>query len=338
LCCFQTTVTVADPHVWSIPMMVATMARALGLLVLIGVTLAASAAAARQESAPPQEPSRPTFSSESELVVLQVAVFDRSGDAVPELTRDVFQVVEDGRTQTITLFSGENSPVAVGLVVDNSSSMLTRRGMVVAGIKAFAGTNKPDDQAFTVVFNENVHRALPGNAPFTSNPFVLEASVTAVPAGGKTALHDAVIAGLDHLASSDRQKRVLVVLSDGEDNASRQSEDEMLRRAERSDALIYTVSTARLDVSVGNERLLRKLARSTGGSIYVPKAERDVVAAFADIAGKIRQGYTIGYVPTNGKHDGTYRRLIVRVRGPGLRQPVVHVRDGYLAPLHDDGR
>ena len=226
-------------------------------------------------------------------------------------------MVEDGTPQTITMFTGGDSPVAVGLAVDNSSSMLTRRAMVLAGIKAFADASQAEDQAFTIVFNEDVHRALPGSVAFTSSPMILQASVNAVPAGGKTALHDAVIAGLDHLDTAERQKRVLVVLSDGEDNASRASEDAMLRRADRSDALIYTVSTARLDVNVGNERLLRKLAQATGGSAYTPKTERDVIAAFGDIAGKIRQGYTLGYVPTNPAHDGSYRRLIVRVLGAG---------------------
>jgi VWFA-related protein len=105
-----------------------------------------------------------------------------------------------------------------------------------------------------------------------------------------------------------------------------------------SNALIYAVSTARLDTNVGNERLMRKLARSTGGELYTPRTERDVIAAFAEIGGKIRQGYTIGYVPTNSAHDGTYRKLIVRALVPGMRPPVVHVRDGYLAPLHPDER
>lgn len=326
--------------------MPSTVARAVVLLVLASAALGAASgtrvqepAAGTHEPAPAtQEPARPTFSTESDLVVLHVTVFDRRGDSLPQLTRDVFHVVEDGVPQTITLFSGENSPVAVGLVVDNSSSMLTRRAMVLAGIKAFADASQADDQAFTIVFNEDVHRALPGNLAFTSSPTMLQASVNAVPAGGKTALHDAVIAGLDHLDAADRQKRVLVVLSDGEDNASRQSEDEMLKRAERSDALIYTVSTARLDVNVGNERLLRKLAQSTGGSAFTPKTQRDVVEAFGEIAGKIRQGYTVGYVPTNGAHDGSYRRLIVRVLVPGMRAPVVHAREGYLAPLHEHGR
>ena len=314
--------------------------RALVVLVLAVAALGASAGGRGQDPAPDagQTPARPTFSTESDLVVLHVTVFDRKGDSLPQLTRDVFHVVEDGTPQTITVFSGENSPVAVGLVVDNSSSMLTRRAMVMAGIKAFAEANQVEDQAFTVVFNEDVRRALPGNVAFTTNPSVLQASVNAVPAGGKTALHDAVIAGLDHLDAAERQKRVLVVLSDGEDNASRQSEQEMLRRAERSDALVYTVSTARLDVNVGNERLLRKLAQSTGGGAYTPKTERDVVDAFGDIAAKIRQGYTVGYEPTNAAHDGSYRRVIVRVLVPGMRTPTVHVREGYLAPLHKHER
>ena len=163
--------------------------------------------------------------------------------------------------------------------------------------------------------------------------------MNAVPAGGKTALHDAVIAGLDHLETAERQKRVLVVLSDGEDNASRQSEEEMLRRAERSDALVYTVSTARLDVNVGNERLLRKLAAVDRRRAPTrPRPSATSWPRSATSRRKIRQGYTVGYVPTNAAHDGSYRRLIVRVLVPGMRAPVVHVRDGYLAPLHQHGR
>jgi Ca-activated chloride channel family protein len=312
--------------------MATTLTRAFALLLLAGSALCTPDAIAQDP------PPKPIFSSEAELVVLQVTVFDRHGDAVRQLPREVFHVVENGTPQTITMFSGEEAPVAVGLIVDNSSSMLTRRAMVMAGVMAFAESSKPNDQAFSIVFNEHVRRSLPETVSFTSNPTLLQASIAALPPGGQTALHDAVIAGLDHLASAERQKHVLVVLSDGDDNASRQNEDAMLRHAERSNALIYAVSTARLDTNVGNERLMRKLARSTGGELYTPRTERDVIAAFAEIGGKIRQGYTIGYVPTNNAHDGTYRKLIVRVLVPGMRAPVVHVRDGYLAPLHPDAR
>ena len=313
--------------------MATTLVRALCLTLLVSGVV--RTAGGQSQETPPAPPS---FSSESELVVLQVTVFDRDGNSVRQLSRDVFHVVEDGTPQTITMFSGEDAPVAVGLIVDNSSSMLTRRAMVTAGVRAFAESSKPEDQAFSIVFNEHARRALPETVAFTSNPTLLQASIAAVPAGGQTALHDAVIAGLDQLATAERQKHVLVVLSDGEDNASKQSEDDMLRRANRSNALIYAVSTKRLDTSVGNERLLRKLARSTGGELYTPRTERDVVAAFAEIGSKIRQGYTIGYVPTNAAHDGTYRKLIVRALVPGMRAPVVHVRDGYVAPLHQHGR
>ena len=313
--------------------MATTLVRALCLTLLVSGVV--RTAGGQSQETPPAPPS---FSSESELVVLQVTVFDRDGNSVRQLSRDVFHVVEDGTPQTITMFSGEDAPVAVGLIVDNSSSMLTRRAMVTAGVTAFAESSKPEDQAFSIVFNEHARRALPETVAFTSNPTLLQASIAAVPAGGQTALHDAVIAGLDQLATAEHQKHVLVVLSDGEDNASKQSEDEMLKRAERSNALIYAVSTKRLDTSVGNERLLRKLARTTGGELYTPRTEREVVAAFAEIGSKIRQGYTIGYVPTNAAHDGTYRKLIVRVLVPGMRAPVVHVKDGYVAPLHQHGR
>ena len=315
--------------------MATTLSRAICLTLLLGSVVRA-AGGHGQDPAPDQ--ARPTFSTESDLVVLHVTVFDRRGDPVPQLPREVFQVVEDGTPQTISMFSGEDTPVAVGLVVDNSSSMLTRRAMVMAGVKAFAESSRPDDQAFSIVFNEHVQRGLPPTVSFTSNPTLLQASIAALPPGGKTAVHDAVIAGLDQLDTADRQKHVLVVLSDGDDNASRQREEDMLRRAARSNALIYAVSTARLDSNVGNERLLRKLAHSTGGELYAPRTEQDVVAAFAEIAEKIRRGYTLGYSPTNSAHDGTYRKLIVRALVPGMRPPVVHVRDGYLSPLHPNER
>lgn len=310
--------------------MTTTLRHVLCLTMLVGSAVRAAGGLGSGQN--PEPPTRPTFSTESQLVVLQVTVFDRHGDSVRDLPREVFHILEDGAPQTITQFSGDEAPVAVGLVLDNSSSMLTRRNMVNAGITAFAESSRPDDEAFTMVFNETVRPGLPPTVAFTSNATLLQASAAAVPAGGQTALHDAVIAALDHLRLAERQKHVLVVLSDGEDNASHQSQDEMLRRAEQANALIYTVSTARLDTSVGNERLLRKLARSTGGDLYTPRTERDVVATFGEIGTKIRQGYTLGYVSSNPAHDGSYRKLSVRVFAPGMRAPTVHVREGYLAP------
>lgn len=309
-----------------------------GVLSLAVLGALAAATLGAQDLEPAPSAGSPTFRLESDLVVLQVSVFDGRGSAVPGLDRSMFQIVEDGAPQDITFFGGDDVPVAVGLVVDNSSSMLNRRPMVRAGMKAFAETSRPDDEAFTVVFNERVVKGLPDVVAFTNNPVLLESTLARVPAGGRTALYDAVIDGLAHLDRATLQKHVLVVLSDGGDNASRHTEAEMVRAADEANALVYTVSTARLNAGFGDEGLLRRLARSTGGLAFTPRSEAEVVSAFGEIAQKIRRVYSLGYVSTNAVHDGRRRQLTVRVRPPGVSRPVVHARDGYRTPVHDHGR
>jgi Ca-activated chloride channel homolog len=272
------------------------------------------------------------FRSASNLVVLHVNVFDGKSDAVGGLPQTAFTVFEDGARQTISFFSGEDVPVSVGLLIDNSSSMLTRRRMTVAGTNAFAASSHPEDEVFTMLFNESVKHGLPESVPFTQSRALIQASLNRYPAGGQTALHDAVVAGLEHLEEASHQKRVLVVLSDGDDNASRLSERDMLQRADRSSTIIYTISTANLDSRVGNQRVLQRLADITGGLTYKPRSEADVVDAFAEIAGNIRRGYSVGYEPTNTAEDGRYRRIKVTVVGPDQKRLSVRARDGYLAP------
>ena len=300
-------------------------ASALMLAVVLGTSL----------SARPQD-AQPTFRSESNLVVLHVNVRDGRSDAVPDLPQSAFQVVEDGRTQEITFFNNADLPVTVGLLVDNSGSMISRGPMVLAGTTAFAESSHPEDEVFTIIFNEHVQFGLPPTVKFSTNPILVRSTFTRFPIGGKTALHDAVVAGLEHLEEASHQKRVLIVLSDGKDNASRLSEDVMLQRAARSDAIIYTVSTERLGSVTSNPRLLRKLAEVSGGAALFPRTEAGVVEAFAEIAGNIRRGYSIGYMPTNTAHDGTYRRVRVMVRAPGRNNLKVNAREGYLAPRHAD--
>jgi VWFA-related protein len=302
----------------------------------VPAALAVLAAAMLNVTASARPQDAPVFKAESELVVLHVNVFDRRSDAVPNLPETAFRVVEDDAPQQITFFSNADVPVAVGLIVDNSGSMITRRPMVVAGTKTFAESSHPEDELFTIVFNEHVRHGLPETVLFTHNRAQIEAAVARYQPGGKTALHDAVIAGLEHLQEASHQKRVLVVLSDGEDNASMHSDEVMLERAARSDALIYTVSTDELAGDVGNPRLLKKLAQRTGGVAYSPHSERGVVDAFREIAENIRRGYSLGYVPTNTTHDGRFRRVKVSVRQPGFKNLTVIARDGYLAPHHAD--
>jgi VWFA-related protein len=203
--------------------------------------------------------------------------------------------------------------------------------MVLAGGRAFATSSHPEDEVFTIVFNENVRKALPSGEPFTRNQHLVEASLIRYPPGGKTAVYDAVIAGLDHLQQAMHQKKVLIVLTDGDDNASTHSKQDMLHRAMRSDALIYTIFTGDLAATRGDRDVLKRLAALTGGVSYAPDTEAEVVADFTHIAGNIRRGYSIGFVPAHADDD--YHRVKVLVRAPGFKNLSVRARDGYAG--HD---
>ena len=304
------------------------------ILLIAVVTAALPLLSTAQEQRLPQQPTDEpqVFRAGAELVVLHVNVFDGRSDAVPNLPQSAFTVYEDGKPQDISFFEAGDVPVTVGLVIDNSTSMLTERDLIVAGTKAFAESSHPEDQMFAVVFNEHVRFGLPSSVEFTTNRLQLVGSLARYAPGGKTALYDAVIAGLDQLDKGAYQKHVLVVLSDGGDNASEHSEKEMLRRVEASSALIYTI----VDPDVftpgeGNRGVLRRLAKLSGGLAYFPKGERDVVENFMEIAGNIRRGYSIGYAPgTNSSHEHDRpHRLKVTVRVPGRSDLSVRVRNGY---------
>lgn len=303
------------------------------LLVITGAVFVPALEAQRTQDA------APVFRAESDLVVLHVNVFDRKSDAVPGLPQEAFRVYEDGELQDVTFFSGADVPVAVGLVLDNSGSMIARQRMTIAGGLAFARSSHPEDELFTIHFNENIEYGLPAGRAFTNRELLLSAALSRFKPGGKTALYDAVIAALDHLEQATHQKRVLVVLSDGEDNASRHSEDDMMRRARDGDAIIYTVSNANRRYGMaGDAGVLRKLASVTGGLAYFPDSDEKVVESFDDLAGNIRRGYSIGYMPRNGDHDGAYRHVKVTVRMSGRSNLRVQSRDGYRPPNHSDAR
>jgi Ca-activated chloride channel family protein len=301
------------------------MLRTLSAVLL--VVIVATLHAAGQEPAPTAPP---VFTAHADLVVLHVNVFDGRSDAVPQLPQSAFIVTDEGRPQTITFFSDADVPVAVGLVIDNSTSMISRHRLVVAGSNAFVASSHPEDELFSVIFNEHVRFGLQEPVAFTRSRAQLEASLRHFPAGGQTALYDAVFAALEHLQTAMLQKRVLIVLSDGDDNASRRSEADMLHRAGRSNALIYTISTADYGHQDGKPSVLKRLAARTGGVAYFPKSEKEIVSAFSDVAQNIRRGYSIGYVPNPPGEAGEYRRVKVTVHVPG-RELTVRARDGYTA-------
>ena len=303
------------------------------ILLMAMVTAALPLLSTAQEQQTPDRPpeEQQVFKAGAELVVRHVNVFNGRSDAVPNLPQSAFTVYEDGKSQDIAFFEAGDVPVTVGLVIDNSTSMLAERELVYAGTRAFAESSHPEDQMFAVVFNEHVRLGLPSAIAFTTNRLQVIASLARFTPGGKTALYDAVIAGLDHLEKGAYQKHVLVVLSDGGDNASEHSEKEMLQRVEASSALIYTiVDPDAFTPGEGDRGVLRRLAKLSGGLAYFPKSERELVANFTEIAANIRRGYSIGYAPGSNSHEHDRpHRVKVNVRMPGRSDLSVRVRNGY---------
>ena len=264
-------------------------------------------------------------------VLLHATVRNRNGTPVAGLGQRDFQVFEDGVAQTITHFSHQDIPVTVGIVIDNSGSMSPKRKEVVAAALAFAGSSNPQDQMFLVNFNERVSFGLPPNYSFTDQPDRLKAAMGTVKADGKTALYDAVIAALEHLKQGNRDKKVLIVVSDGADNASKSTKAQTLELAARSNAIIYGLGIYEPDDPDNRSPrdVLRELAKATGGEAFFPEELRAVQPICQRIAHDIRNQYTISYVPTNQQADGGYRTIHVRASKSGSQ---VITRAGYAAP------
>jgi Ca-activated chloride channel family protein len=271
------------------------------------------------------------FSTTSDLVVLHVSVRDRSGRYVPDVPKSAFTVFEDGQPQRIEMFTGEDAPVTAGLILDSSVSIWNIRELVITGAVAFAQASNPKDEIFGLAFNEEVRPVLPASRPFTSDvPTLREALGTAVIARGRTALFDAIAAGLEYAARGSHARRVLVLISDGGDNASHATFEDIVRRTETSNAVIYSVAVVDPLDTDAKPRLMKQLADATGGESFRPATATQIDAALKQIARDIRQSYTIGYTPSRAP-DGTFRRVRVLVSPPNGERVTVRTRSGYLA-------
>ncbi len=266
-------------------------------------------------------------------VVLHATAQDHNGALVSGLSKDDFQVYEDGVLQQIKYFSHEDIPVTVGLVVDNSGSMKSRRSEVIAAALAFARSSNPQDQMFVVNFNEKVSFGLPDQLPFTDQVVQLEAALSRSVADGETALYDAIAIALEHLKQGNRDKKVLIVISDGGDNASKHNLTEVRAMAGKPDAIIYTIGIFDENDGDQNPGVLRRLAKDTGGEAFLPQSLQEVLPICERIARDIRNQYTIVYVPENRKRDGTYRNIQVKADARGRGHMLVRTRTGYYAPL-----
>ena len=273
-----------------------------------------------------------TINVNVDVVVLHATAQDHKNTLVSGLGKEDFQIYEDGVLQPIKYFSHEDIPVTVGLVVDNSGSMVTKRADVIAAALAFARSSNPQDQMFVVNFNEKVSFGLPGSTPFTDQVAQLEVALSRIAANGQTALYDAVAAALAHLKQGNRDKKVLIVISDGGDNASKHRLSEITALAGQPDAIIYTIGLFDEHDGEQNPGVLRQLAKDTGGQAFLPESIKDVVPICERIAHDIRNQYMLGYVPTNRKRDGTFRVIQVKASAPGRGHLWVRTRTGYFAP------
>ncbi len=271
------------------------------------------------------------------LVVLQAVVRDRQGRFVPDLSERDFEVYEDGARQSIRLFRHEDVPVTVGLVVDHSGSMRAKLKEVIAATGTFVKSSNPADQMFVVNFNEKVSLGLPAAIRYTGSADELEGAIWRAPAAGMTALYDAIAAGLQGVREGKRDRKALVVISDGGDNASKATLEQVLKLAEQSSAMIYSIGIFDEDDPDRNTRALTRLARATGGEAFFPGQLNEVVEICQSIARDIRNQYTIGYVPTNTARDDSYRAIRVAARAKEHSKLSVRTRSGYIAGDNRDG-
>jgi VWFA-related protein len=250
------------------------------------------------------------------LVLLDVSVKDRDGGWVTGLAKGNFRVEENGVRQDITVFGNSDTPVTVGILVDESRSMMPNRGQVLSAASTFIEMSNPQDETFVLNFNETVKRGLPADMPFSDDIRQLRQALYRGRPEGRTALYDAVIDGTRQVEGGKRDKKALIVISDGGDNASRHKRQEMLDTVERSLATIYTVGLFDTRDPDRDPGVLKKLARMTGGVAYFPNSPEDMNEACRQIAKDIRTRYTIGYPPL-ASNGGLVRRIQVLVSAPG---------------------
>ncbi len=267
------------------------------------------------------------FKKRVEEVVLHATVVDDKHRLVTGLNRNDFQVFEDGSPQQITSFRREDIPVAVGIVIDNSGSMRDKRPAVNQAALNFVRSSNPQDEVFIVNFNDEYYL----DQDFTGQIPKLKDALERIESRGGTALYDAVVASAEHLKKNARlDKKVLLVVTDGEDNASRESLEQAIRRLQSQNGpTVYTIGLLGGEKQRRARRALTEMAEQTGGVSFFPKDLGEVDRITQEVAHDIRNQYTIGYKPTRPQNQGGYRTIKVDARAPGYKHLMVRTRSGY---------
>ena len=286
------------------------------------------------QSPAPQSQGKGGIKVDVNLVVLHTTVLDDRGRFADGLKQEEFRVFEDKVEQKLAVFKREDIPVSFGLVIDNSGSMRDKRERVNAAALIFVRTSNPADEGFVVNFNDDYY--LDMDKDFTSNISDMKEALERIDSRGSTALYDAVVGSLDHLKKGTRDKKVLLVVTDGEDNASRKSFEQTLEEAQKSDAVIYSVGLLSQESKKNAKRArkkLQELSQATGGLAFFPENLEDVENICTQIAHDIRNQYTLAYYPSNTRRDGTFRAVNVTVTPlHGHGKLSVRTRTGYYAP------
>ena len=303
-------------------------------VILIAASLAGAAVYAQQTKPPTsQEETGTIFRSDTRLVVCHTTVVDKNGHLVTDLPQSAFTVYENGVTQPIRSFKREDVPVSMGLIVDNSGSMRDKRARVEAAAATLAKDSNPQDEVFVVNFNDEAFLDNPHGKDFTSDIKEIEEALTRIDSRGGTAMRDANRMSIDHLKEkAHKDKKVLVVVTDGNDNSSVVSLENLVKASQQSEVLIYGVgllSDEERREAKRAERALTDLAVATGGETFFPKEVSEVERIAHQVARDIRSQYTIIYSPTNAAMDGSYRTIKVAVNAPG--RLTARTRSGYYA-------
>ena len=269
------------------------------------------------------------FRSDTRLVVLHASVADKHGKLITNLNQNEFKVYENGQLQQVKIFRREDVPVSLGIIIDDSGSMLTKRSRVEAAALSLVKESNPQDEAFIVNFNDEWYL----DVPFTSDIHKMEQGIAKIDSRGGTAMRDAISASLDYMKDkAKKDKKVLLIITDGNDNASNTSLEKVVARSNQSETLVYAIGLFTEEEKREGQkakRALNELTSTTGGLAFYPKDVSEVQALASEIARDIRNQYTIAYTPGIQELDGSYRQIKVVVDSPG--KPVVRTRSGYYA-------
>ena len=301
------------------------------LLTLLAASLASAQVASTQEPGKVLKPDDgpAVFSTDTKLVILHATVLDKSGHLVTNLPQSAFEVYENGKLQPIKVFKREDIPVSMGIIVDNSGSMRDKRTKVESAALALVKESNPEDEVFIVNFNDEAYL----DQDFTSKIEEMKQGLTKIDSRGGTAMRDAIRMSIDHLKEKGKKdKKVLLVVTDGNDNASMMSLENLVQAAQENETIIYAIgllSEEERREANRAKRALISLVEATGGQAFFPKETSEVEAIAHRLARDLRNQYTIGYTPLDTALDGKYRTVKVVANGPN--KPVVHTRSGYYA-------